>query len=373
MKLFVVPIVAALLARTAVAQMPAQAWEPYSPALVARAQGGETAAQFALAEAFRTGNGTAADREQAISWYRKAAPADVRAADALGVLLFTKGERKAAIPLLQASARHQNAYALYILGTARFNGDYVPRDLARAYADMRIAAQTLPQAQRSLAMMEPYVGPDDRLRADQLAAQPGGSEEGAPAAPAYASAVPAPVKPAAAPPARHPRKVAAHVPTDAPSTAAAAAVMPLPPPAWSPPTPVRATPTRTAPVTGSATDPVPLGDARIDDPAPAPPPLKSAAKAASKPAPPPKPAARAVQATGAWRVQLGAYGSDERAATQWKALVAKVPALAAYHKATEPAGAVFRLQATGLPSKEAATALCKSVTEGGGGCFVVPQ
>lgn len=384
MKRIVGLILAGLLAGTATAQMPAQAWEPYSQALLARATGGETAAQFALAEAFRTGNGTAPDRDQAIAWYRRCASIDTRAADALGVLLFTKGERKAAIPILQMSAGRRNVYALYILGTARFNGDYVPRDLARAYADMRLAAQTLPQAQRSLAMMEGYVGPDDKRRADQLAASPDGPEAGALAAPDYALAAPPSVRPAAlvtttAPkPVKKPRKAPASVPTDTPSRADAAAVMPLPPPAFSPPATIR--------TAGPVTDGMSLGTATIDDPAPTPPPTKpaprpkpvprvtrSAAVVTADTAPPAHPRPTAAAATGTWRVQLGAYGSEDRATTQWKALVAKVPALAAYRKTTEPAGTVVRLQAAGLPSKDAATALCKSVTDGGGACFVVPQ
>lgn len=295
----VVPAIAA------VAQQ-APSWEPYSAALQARATAGDVAAQFQLGEAYRTGNGIAPDREQAIAWYRKASTAEPRAADALGILLFTKGERRQAIPLLQAGAVRGNDYALYILGTARFNGDYVPKDIARGYADLRIAAATLEQARHNLAKMEPYVTPEDRQRADLLAAQPGGPEAGAPSAPAYA--------PRPAPPVVAPRW--------APSSVSAGPVAPP------------------APATAEAIAP-------------------------------PLPASPGGSST--WTIQLGAYGSEERAAAQWSLLAARVPALAKLRRVTEAAGALVRLQATGIASRDDAAALCRAVTEAGSGCFVVGQ
>lgn len=376
--------VAGLLGSAAVAQAPAQSWEPYTPTLQARADAGEALAQFQLGEAYRTGNGIAPDREQAMAWYRRAAPIDVRAADALGILLFTKGERKEAMPLLQGAALRSNAYALYILGTARFNGDYVPKDLGRAYADMKIAAKTLPQAQRSLALMEPYITPVDRTRADQLAALEDGPESGAPAAPAYATAPPPPKPRTAA------AKKAATVAQNPPKlvTAPPWSDVPLPPPssgplpdiaATTPASSIRAldlpasqpaaTPaSRAVKPTPTLTRPVVIKAAPAPKPA-----TVAAAKAADTETTPsaPKPAATG----GKWRVQLGAYASEDKANAQWTMFAAKLPELAKLTKSTSPAGTgpLVRLQATGIASREEATALCSAATAIKAPCMVLSQ
>ena len=72
-------------------------------------------------------------------------------------------------------------------------------------------------------------------------------------------------------------------------------------------------------------------------------------------------------------MQLGAYGSEDRAGAQWKILTAKVPALADLRKVTQPvgSGALVRLQATGLASRDEAAALCQSITAAGGACLVL--
>ncbi|NIJ08001.1 cell division septation protein DedD [Sphingomonas vulcanisoli] len=310
----------------------AQGWQPYSPALVASAQAGDPAAQYALGEAYRSGNGVQADREQALSWFKKAAPNDTRAADALGVLLFVKGERKQAVPLLQAASQRGNAQALYILGTARFNGDYVPKDIGAAYAEMRLAAQKgLPEAQRSLQLMEPYVDADARARADQLAAQPAGPETGALPVP------PPPVARAAAPPVRT---------VKTPYVAATPSVAPV----------ASATTSAADPIPPVSTGPAPLATIELPPSAPT-----AAAPIHTASAP----------VTGGWRVQLAAVASPAAAESEWVRLKRKAPDLAALDHAAVPSGSMTRLQAVGIASKAEASALCQKLVAAGLGCFVV--
>lgn len=106
----------------------------------------------------------------------------------------------------------------------------------------------------------------------------------------------------------------------------------------------------------------------IRPPAPPPPAPAPAARAVAQlAAPAPPPAAR-----GAWRVQLGAYRSAERARADGRRLAARVPALAGYEQRVVPAaGAVQRLQAAGLADRGAADALCRQVRSTGGPCFAI--
>ena len=235
------------------------------------AEAGDAEAQFYLGEAYRLGRGVTADTDLAIVWYRRsAALGNARARDALGLTLFASGKRPEAIPLLEKAAEGGDARALYVLGTAHFNGDNTTRDWPLAYAMMmRASANGLPQAKTSLDVMDRYLFPADKVRAQQLYA---GMSGGTPA-PASASAAPA------------------------------------------------------------------------------------------------RPAAIAVG--GAWKVQLGAFGSADRAETAWTSLSAKVPALKRLDRHVIEAGPVRRLQAWNLADRAAAADLCKAVTAAGGGCLAM--
>lgn len=94
----------------------------------------------------------------------------------------------------------------------------------------------------------------------------------------------------------------------------------------------------------------------------------------SRPAPVAKPVAAAAPADtgGAWQIQLGAFSEKARAETQWKALSAKTPALAAYSHSTEAAGTLTRLLAGPFPTRAAADALCQNIKADGGACIVKP-
>lgn len=363
MKGLALGLVASLLAAASVAQPPRSFAD-----LQAAARAGNADAQFRLGEAYRTGSGVPTDRDQAITWLKRASDQGSQPArDALGMLLFTRGNRQEAMPLIEAAAARGDARALYILATARFNGDYVARDWPRAFAEMSRAAELgLPQAQSSLAQMEPYLLPADRAKAEQIRATMAAAAPVV-AAPAVApTALPAPAAPRAVPPepsriAATPIPVAADGPQDAglglpivPARGASGPAFTLAPSGNTPRAPAPPLPT---------------------SPSPAPPPVATVTSAAAM-APARSPArvsatAAAPVVRGKWRVQLGAYGSHDRAETQWAALAAKYPALGRHGHAITPVGALFRLQAEDVAGRDEAASLCRDIVAAGGGCFAL--
>ena len=74
-------------------------------------------------------------------------------------------------------------------------------------------------------------------------------------------------------------------------------------------------------------------------------------------------------ATGPWRIQLGAFGVAGSADRLWSSL-ADNPALAGTNKALVPSGQVTRLQAVGYSSRAAAKAACDALKRGGQPCLV---
>ena len=284
---------------------------PDISALQAKAQAGDAEAEFQLGEAYRGGQGVAANLETAINWYRSAAAqGHIRASEELGFALFAHGDRKEAIPYIEKAAARGEARAFYLLGTAHFNGDYVSRDWPLAYAQtMRAAAAGLPAAQRNLELMDHYLLPSDKAKADQILAT---------------------------------------LPTVRTSNAAETA-------AAAPPS--ASAKTTTASTSKSAK------------------PVKSPAKPVAV-AVAPAPATTADTSTtgpgaGNWKVQLGAFGTPERAQDRWKSLKAKVSVLGDYQLLILPAGPVQRLQATGIASRADAQSLCSKVRAAGGDCLVM--
>jgi TPR repeat protein len=100
-------------------------------------------------------------------------------------------------------------------------------------------------------------------------------------------------------------------------------------------------------------------------------------KSSAKPAPvvaKPKPAAMPAApkpAAGEWRVQLGAFGTPTAAQSLWSKLNGKVSALGGLAPDYVKAGAMTRLQATGIASSAAAAQVCASVKAAGNPCLVV--
>lgn len=252
-------VIAALILAAASVSIGAPVAAAPDAALQARARAGDAEAEFQMGEIFRGGKGANADLDAAIMWYRRAAAqGHIRASEELGFALFAHGDRREAMPYIEKAAARGEARAFYLLGTAHFNGDYATRDWPLAYAQTeRAASAGLTAAQKNLELMNHYLLPADKAKADQiLATLPAirtTPPEGTATPPAKASA---PVQPGALPP-------------------------------------------KTAKISK---------------------PVATAVNAA------------AARAGGAWKVQLGAFGSEDRARARWKTLRAKVADLGSYQQ-----------------------------------------
>lgn len=172
------------------------------------AEAGDAEAQFNIAQAYRLGRGVRQDEKIAMRWYERAARQGLTPAEANYGLLLLEDDRAAALPWLERAAVKGDPRAQYVIGTALFNGDSLPRDPVRAYAMMnRAAAAGLPQAVSSLAEMDRYLSPAQRQRgaamADEWVKAPPPSPQravsasGAAAGPATATAVSVSPKPGA--------------------------------------------------------------------------------------------------------------------------------------------------------------------------------
>jgi hypothetical protein len=97
-------------------------------------------------------------------------------------------------------------------------------------------------------------------------------------------------------------------------------------------------------------------------------PAKAAATAAAAKPPKPRPAEAAPAASGAWRIQLGAFSKQGSAEALYRKLAGK-SALAGRRPFYVPAGGVTRLQVGPFESKAAAETACKAL---GVACLAVP-
>ena len=314
-------MVALLLAAAGAGMAVSAGAAPDLNALQARAQAGDAEAQFQMGEAYRAGRGVTADIETAIMWYRRAAAlGHIRASEELGFALFAHGDRREAMPYIEKAAARGEARAFYLLGTAHFNGDYATRDWPLAYAQTeRAAAAGLPAAQKNLELMDHYLLPADKAKADQILAT----------LPTVRTAPPEGV---VSPPGRG----------AAPVQTASAATRPV--------------------KTAKPVAPAPAADAASTEK-----PAKTKPASADDGAV----ARKSAKAGGDWKVQLGAFGSEDRAHDRWKTLRGKVADLGAYQQHVVAAGSIQRLQATNIASKADAQALCKKVVAAGGDCLVI--
>jgi cell division septation protein DedD len=222
------------------------------------------------------------------------------------------------MPYIEKAAARGEARAFYLLGTAHFNGDYATRDWPLAYAQTeRAAAAGLSAAQKNLELMDHYLLPSDKAKADQILAT-------------------------------------------------------LPVVRTAPPQGVAAAPARnTAPAQVASATPKPGKPARLAKATPAPAAEADAAKAKPAQADDGGAAKGSAKAGGDWKVQLGAFGSEDRAHDRWRTLRAKVADLGAYQQRVVAAGSVQRLQAANIASRADAQALCKKVVAAGGDCLVI--
>ncbi len=288
---------------------------------------GDADAQFNMGQAYKLGRGVPADLAQAERYYKMAADqGHLQASDNYGLILFQKKRQQEALPYLQASANRGEPRAQYVLGTGHFNGDFVEKDWIKAYALMtRASAAGLPQATANMAQMDKYIPLDQRRSAIALAGQMEASEK------RVRTAQVGGLRPAPS--------------TGALQTAqlpASKAVMPVPAPA---PTPKPVAPP-------------------VVKPAPA----VVAAPPAAKPAPAPAPVRTA--ASGNWRVQLGAFGDQNKAKSLWNNLEKRVPALNGMQPYLVAAGSVTRLQTGPFATKAQASKMCSTVKASGNDCIV---
>ncbi len=328
------------------------------------ADAGDPDAQFNLGQAYKLGRGVPLDTKIAEDWYLKAARQGHEQAQAnLGLILFQNGDRDGAVPWIRKAADRGEPRAQYVLATAMFNGDLVPRDWPRAYALMtRAAAAGLPQATASLQQMEQHITASDQQMGKLLASQmaltaPPTSDiaQGSPGSPP-----PAPHRPVAAASAK---PVAAK-----PEPAKVETVKPVPV------APVAA-PIRTASVAPAQPAPQPkvVEKAPIAKPATkAAKPAVEVAKPAAEVAKPVKQVAKApapVNGKG-WFVQLGAYGSSTAAQSAWSALAGNVT-LEGASPSYSPVNSLTRLQAGPFADKAAARRVCGVLVKSGQSCFTV--
>ncbi|WP_448658804.1 SPOR domain-containing protein [Sphingomonas sp. CJ99] len=258
----------------------------------ADAERGDPDAQFNLAQAYRLGRGVPQDLAQAEQWYRRAAQQNHRqASDFYGLALFQNGNKQAAVPWLEASARRGEPRAQYVLGTMYFNGDVVARDHARAFALLsRASAQGITQATQTLAQIDRYIAMPDRQRGAQLAAayeRDAAAAQVEPAMPIRTAPRPAtPIQVAELPPST--------VATSADPVSAGTDDAAMPPP----PQPVRQA--------------IPAVSER-------------SAAVAQRPAAPPARPVRPAVVDGGWRVQLGAFGDPGNARRLWTQVAGRFP------------------------------------------------
>ena len=281
------------------------------------AAAGDADAQFNLAQAYKLGKGVAPDLVRAEALYLKAAQqGHLQAADTYGLLLFQTGRREAAMAWLVPSAERGEPRAQYVLAVAHYNGDLVTQDPVRAYALMtRAAASGLDTARATLATMDQTMPLEQRQQGIALAAELERKANAQRAAQMAALGLAG--KPPLLAPLR-PERV----------TAGADFANPV----------VVSTPVRAA----------------------APPPKIAAS---------PRPAPPAMAATsGAWRIQLGAFGVAGNAQALWAKLKDNA-ALGGRQAFYVPAGKLTKLQAGPFASRPEAQAACAKV--GAAGCIPV--
>lgn len=315
-----------------------EAWErgDYAAAVAAwRAEAvkGDADAQFNLAQAYKLGRGVNADLSMAENLYRRAAEqGHIQAEDNYGILLFTNGKQKDAMPWLEKSAARGEPRAQYLVGTAAFNGDFIARDQVRGYALMSRASEAgLDQASKSLANMEALLSPEQKTQGTAIAVELARKE-------------------------RNARLALVDTATKAPGKSSKAIV-----PAKLPPSDpgVSFTP---PPMAGEA--PAPSAPTTVVVPRPA---VKTVT-------PPAKPeAAKVAPATktgGKWRIQLGAFSSRGNAETLW-ANLSKSGAVAGLTPDYQSAGRLTRVRTGFYATRSEAEAACKTFKARGQGCFAV--
>lgn len=112
-------------------------WLPY-------AAQGNSEALYNLGQLYRQGLGVDRDLARAETYYLRAAQRDhVLAQSNLGTLLYFKQpspDYRGAVTWWRSAARADEPHALYMLGVALLNGEFVAQDVAKGYAFLTLAA-----------------------------------------------------------------------------------------------------------------------------------------------------------------------------------------------------------------------------------------
>ncbi|MFN4097627.1 MAG: SPOR domain-containing protein [Sphingomonas sp.] len=329
---------------------------------------GDADAQFNLGQAYKLGRGVPADLAQAEAWYRRAAKqGHLQAEDNLGLVLFTANRRDEAMPFITRSAERGEPRAQYVLGTAHFNGDLAPRDLARAYALTKRASDAgLGIASARLAQLDSLIPLEQRQRGLAMLPEIEKNE-----ARARLSAVNAAAPPAAKPAPTSPIKTAS-LPASVPGASY------TPPPVIPTPTPAAQAATIAAVEATAAADaakgkpgttyaPPPASGTLPPTPAKAKPPVNNAPIAVRETPTP----ARATGGNSPWRAQLGAFRVEANARSLWASLGKIHPAVAERQPIYLKTGKVTRLQTGGFANKGEANNFCAALSKSGQACLVV--
>jgi hypothetical protein len=132
------------------------------PALEAKAEAGDAAAQIAVGEAWATAPGKAQDCKQAVDWYRKAS-ASIDGALHLATL-YRDGCKTLPRDMAQAAQWYRKAAELGdvsaqgTLGSLYFMGQGVPQDYNEAYFWLDLAAHSPGPRQQQYASNRQMVG-----------------------------------------------------------------------------------------------------------------------------------------------------------------------------------------------------------------------
>lgn len=156
------------------------------------AERGDPDSAFNLGQAYRIGRGVPINLGEAQKWFEVAArKGHVDAQTTLGLMLFSAGNRPAALRWLKTASDSGEPRAMLMYGTALYNGDGVPDDPVRGYALVsRAAAMGLGPAQATLADMDQAMPVEQRQQGLALARTMGSSPKAVPTKPAPAAKAP---------------------------------------------------------------------------------------------------------------------------------------------------------------------------------------
>jgi TPR repeat protein len=159
---------------TALAQTTGAQTAGIDAALLAKANGGDTAAQVLVGESYAAGKGVAQDLKQAAEWYRRAADKDDASGEVHLAALYRDGGKGFPRDMAQAAAWYRKAAeqgdagAQGTLGLLYSMGQGVPRDFVEAYYWLDLAAAVKGPNQEKYAQNRQLIG--THITADELEA-----------------------------------------------------------------------------------------------------------------------------------------------------------------------------------------------------------